>query len=1253
MAPPTVPRWYSGAVVAGYAALLCLLLWSRSLSAGWLAAAVAATVLSLLLTYRAPGNTRRDPPKDLLYLAVAVLAVALLTTSVTQQRLRRVARSWDQVMVQRETRRAAGLQRRMAGVLERGGRVTERAAAVVAAAGPEPTDLFDRLETLRARSAVEALVLIDRNGAPLAWAGDHRGRIPVTVREGEGEVAFSGGPLFRYLYFLRPIPGRAQHVAAAVLLETDLPGGAGASGFAARFEAATGDRPRFERGADPGAAWRLVQDGRVVVHARFQPPDQGETRTAIATTGRRLVSFMLVLVFGLLAAAWLRPTRHRRGAASLAPLAAMALVLLTAPLGRTLGLQRLFSPAMFVLPLPGDLVLESVLVFLLPAAALMATYRPPVREGRAFLLRVAVGTLLVAVGFGAGMTLLQSSAGPALLQGGAGLWVAFQATALLLLTVVAMAAFPRGRGIPTRYRLTAGIGAAVAVVGLVLLVIAAWRSAHVVEPLLLALWAVPFALLAIALAPYEGRGHRLVRWLAAGWLAATAVVPHVWTMSGERRLDVAEQELATLGARSDPYLDFLLRRFAEEVVEQRERGLEGTQLLYEAWLASDELAREPYPLHVTLWDRSERVVVELPLGGTMAPAERTREPPGFLALIMSVARERGTAQARPVDGVPGVIQALAVPLPDGRTVTVVVAPRRSFERASPLSAFLGGGAGGEASLELIPASAVRVTAAGAVHWEATDEGWRSKTVVPYPTATYHAHLAFRLPPPGVRFARGILVIAADLVLLLLLWALGRLGRGDAPVPPGGWVGWLASFRARVTLALFAFFLLPTVVFGWAAYQALAGEVTRSARNVAERAVTQAAAGFPATDLPELAARLGEDVLYHFRGELIEASSPETLDLGLYGAWMPADLRSVFRTGDEVAVVDAAELAGRSYLVAYRREVPAGTLGVPVWLETGDVAIRQEELAHVLLFTALLGGLLSLALSVVVGRTLARPLGELRRAAAAVGAGRLGVRLDEDRDDEFGQLFASFNNMTRRLRRARARELHTARVLAWGQMARQVAHEIKNPLTPIKLAVQHIQRVHADRRGDFDQVLEENVEEILNEIERLSEIARVFSRYGAPAEAAGPLTAVDVPTVVRESMTLYVVGDEGIDYRLDVADDVPPARARPAELKEVMLNLLENARTAIQGRGTVRVRVDAEREVVRVHVEDDGVGIPPRLLPQIFEPHFSTESAGTGLGLAIVRRLVEGWGGGVRARSERDVGTTITLEIPAAADEATD
>src|SRR5690606_27112062 len=159
-------------------------------------------------------------------------------------------------------------------------------------------------------------------------------------------------------------------------------------------------------------------------------------------------------------------------------------------------------------------------------------------------------------------------------------------------------------------------------------------------------------------------------------------------------------------------------------------------------------------------------------------------------------------------------------------------------------------------------------------------------------------------------------------------------------------------------------------------------------------------------------------------------------------------------------------AGQSFHMAYHALPPAPVaLAVPTPLTSGEAADRQRELAHLILFAALMGALLSLALSVQVGRALAGPIGRLRRAASAVGAGRLSVQLPET-TGEFGELFASFNRMTRRLRRARAREVRMARVLAWGEMARQIAHEIKNPLTPIKLSVQHLRRAWRDRSDQY-------------------------------------------------------------------------------------------------------------------------------------------------------------------------------------------
>jgi signal transduction histidine kinase len=226
------------------------------------------------------------------------------------------------------------------------------------------------------------------------------------------------------------------------------------------------------------------------------------------------------------------------------------------------------------------------------------------------------------------------------------------------------------------------------------------------------------------------------------------------------------------------------------------------------------------------------------------------------------------------------------------------------------------------------------------------------------------------------------------------------------------------------------------------------------------------------------------------------------------------------------------------------------------------------------------------------------------------------------------------------------ELRSERILAWGEMAQQVAHEVKNPLTPMKLSVQHLQRAWEDRRPDFHDILQRNVEVILREIDHLAAIARSFSRFGAP-QAAGelPLEAVSIHQVAEEVMNLYRGGKGALIFTCDVPPDVPAVQAREAELREVLINLLENSRAAIPSRGRVTVEAEGVERGVELRVRDDGTGIDPDLLPRIFEPHFSTRSMGTGLGLAIVRRLVESWGGSVLAESKPGEGTLIRIVVP--------
>jgi nitrogen fixation/metabolism regulation signal transduction histidine kinase len=217
-----------------------------------------------------------------------------------------------------------------------------------------------------------------------------------------------------------------------------------------------------------------------------------------------------------------------------------------------------------------------------------------------------------------------------------------------------------------------------------------------------------------------------------------------------------------------------------------------------------------------------------------------------------------------------------------------------------------------------------------------------------------------------------------------------------------------------------------------------------------------------------------------------------------------------------------------------------------------------------------------------------------------------------------------------------------RVLAWGEMARQVAHEIKNPLTPIRLGVQHLRRARADARADFDDILDRNVERILAEIDRLDEIARSFSRYGtAPAERA-PLEKTNVTDVTRDVIELERLGRGDVAWHLHGAEAPIFAMARPDELREVLLNILENARLADARR--VELRLNGTPQHVDLDIEDDGHGISPEVLPRIFEPHFSTRTSGSGLGLAISRQMLESWGGTIEIDSAPRRGTLVRIRL---------
>jgi signal transduction histidine kinase len=700
---------------------------------------------------------------------------------------------------------------------------------------------------------------------------------------------------------------------------------------------------------------------------------------------------------------------------------------------------------------------------------------------------------------------------------------------------------------------------------------------------------------------------------------------------------------------------------------------------------------------------------------------------------------------------------LQVPLSDGTVVSGLVPPVRRAGAVSSLGPLFGSLAGERPEpLNLVPLMpGDEPLARESPRWLRTSEGWQGEIGLLFPDAAYNAQYLVDLPIPPILVARATLLLALNLVVLLAFWASGRVfGRESRPLGRGA-RGLVRSFRARVTVALFGFFILSNAIFGTLAYRNIAGAAERAAEVLAERVGQDAAELYlEVRSMDLLAGRVGGDLLEYHAGELEAGANDELIELGLYEGLLPYDVYTNLGGGRELLETRSSALGRWEYVTAFRRLADGDILAVPVPLEVGATAVRRREVAHLLAFAIVAGAALSLALALLVGRTLTRPIRTLQVASERVGSGNLGVRLQTERADEFGAVFSAFNRMVRRLRRARralvrttrrtqaivedaatgviamdeqarvtlvnpraeallgralpvgqplaegegpaselvrwvqlyfrdglretasefqfderrirvrARritagggpqagavlsledvtdELRSERILAWGEMARQVAHEVKNPLTPIKLSIQHIQRAREDRRGDFDEILKRNAEAMLREIDRLAAIASSFSRLGAPGEAgAQPLEGVRLDAVVSEVLDLYESGDGAIRFESDVPADLPRVSARVAEMKEVLVNLLENARAAITKAGRVCVEARHVDDAVVLRVRDDGSGIPPELLPRVFEPHFSTRSSGTGLGLAIVRRLVESWDAAVSVESEPERGTVIHI-----------
>jgi two-component system, NtrC family, nitrogen regulation sensor histidine kinase NtrY len=382
----------------------------------------------------------------------------------------------------------------------------------------------------------------------------------------------------------------------------------------------------------------------------------------------------------------------------------------------------------------------------------------------------------------------------------------------------------------------------------------------------------------------------------------------------------------------------------------------------------------------------------------------------------------------------------------------------------------------------------------------------------------------------------------------------------------------------------------------------------------------------ATSRPEIFIR---DLTSHRMDKLAHLSLSEMAE-SEYIAWE--------KTGDlEYLSIYMPFYNSRNELLAY--------LNIPYFRMQSVLAAEISNLVVAIINFSLLMILATMSLGVFISDRITSPIRMLGDLLASVKLGKRSQRLTYSAEDEIGDLVKQYNRMVEEIEESARKLSASERESAWREMARQVAHEIKNPLTPMKLNVQQLEKSWRDGKPGFEKKLEKFTRNQIENIDSLSSIATAFSSF-AQLPPANP-TQIDLVEQIMTTLELFKNADR-ITFRLNTG---PAGRigvyADREHLNSVFSNLIKNAIQAIPPgkQGLIKITLGLDRDVVSVSVSDNGTGIPEDVRNRLFTPYFTTKSSGSGLGLSIVKRFVEGMGGQISFVSDSEQGTTFTLLLP--------
>jgi len=476
---------------------------------------------------------------------------------------------------------------------------------------------------------------------------------------------------------------------------------------------------------------------------------------------------------------------------------------------------------------------------------------------------------------------------------------------------------------------------------------------------------------------------------------------------------------------------------------------------------------------------------------------------------------------------------------------------------------------------------------------------------------------------------------------------------------------LWSFSNRVYFSFIAIALIPLLLFTYSTRnfvrQMFTQQITEKAeihatfarRVVEEYFLLQQEEQLSLTLPPDnvmlvISSTISNDVNLYQDGVLISSSRREFFDFGILPEMIDGEVYYKILYENNPFYSQSQKIGDyffHTLTIPYPFQSSLLLISLPFPLEQQEISKATRELLEFFFFISSFFIFIVLLFARGIGSMIVTPIRKLLAGTREVGLGNLEISIPHKHEDEMKTLIDGFNSMVESLKEHQLEMAEMSKKVAWAEMARKVAHEIKNPLTPIQLSAEHLLRVYNDKKENFEETLNESTSYIIKEVDNLRRIAKEFMEISK--ESALQKEPFDLKEVIQDTISPYkkafaeritlVETYEGEDFIYN---------GDKAKTQIALRNIFTNAVEAIGKQGKIQIKLSGNKSGFTVEITDSGLGMDQETLGRIFEPYFSTKEVGTGLGLSIAKKIIEDHKGKIEAFSGKNKGTKITIFLPA-------